>query len=152
MRYKITNGKNTFILDSTIIPNFSSIEEECAKRVEFYGENPVVEIIEDEAATQYRLIRQKVTEAFEQAWNYINEYIDQGGLIQLLNWKFEYADNTTIVSMIKAIEDWKDLVMYRYLMVYKPAILGGDDPVIDYSDISYPVTSFTDVFLATQSV
>lgn len=81
------------------------------------------------------------------AWQYIYNWYDEGGLLQLTDWKHTYSNDTNVQNVIGAVELWKTAVMNEYLFVKKQAVQTQQPYDEDYIFIGGPPASFTDVFL-----
>ena len=107
--------------------------------------------------------------------DYVSEYFDDFGLMQLLDWKTQayrhkdlfgevkFDENWQIVSnvdplpegyeiqltipYIKAVEAWKDQVLADYLLNRKPLAMAGQPVDYDFTNNGEPPVSFTDIFL-----
>lgn len=103
------------------------------------------------------LNRNKIDEALDAAWTYINKYYDPPAFTQLVDWKRDAQRSIDLclnnfqleqsLPLINAVGKWKDRIMYEYLMVYKPSLLQGIPIQLNYERFGEPPVSFTDIFL-----
>jgi hypothetical protein len=85
---------------------------------------------------------------------YVKLWFDEFGWIQILEWK-RLGERSKDLGLnlpeeaalpyIEAIEQWKNQVMYDYLMVRKPNLESG--VFVDFSNNGEPPCTFTDLFL-----
>jgi hypothetical protein len=91
-------------------------------------------------------IRQALVDAaHDKAVAYVSQFADSMGLNKLNKLYAKASTSQDVKDKIDAIEAWSDNVMGKYLFVYKPAILSGSTPTIDYSDCGEAPYTFTEI-------
>jgi hypothetical protein len=90
-------------------------------------------------------IKKDVLDAHDRAVEYVNDFGDGYAWTQMTDWKYDPAVSEVAKGMIASVAAWKNNVMGKYLLVYKPAILSGGTPTIDYSDCGPRPYSFTEI-------
>lgn len=92
-----------------------------------------------------------VYRAFQEAWNYIYLWYDEGAFIQLASWSSRLPKDHPAQAFITAVDTWKDAIMFEYLMSKKQKIQNGLPFDYDYSFIGPAPVSFTDIFLTVKT-
>lgn len=103
------------------------------------------------AAGAYEAVRrqERVEVAWQAAWEHINKWYDNGGMLRFVAWTSDPNASSTGKTMIGEITQWIDGVMATYLFYYKPTLLAGGSIEINYDGAvgSAPYT-FTQVIVA----
>jgi len=93
-----------------------------------------------------------IKEVHTLAWEYVYTFADEGGLLQITDWKHSLDTGHEVQPLITAIETWKDAVMAEYLLYKKPQIQAGNLSVdMSYDFIGAAPVTFTDVFLTVNA-
>jgi hypothetical protein len=93
-----------------------------------------------------RVKKLRVEDAHKRAWEFIYNFYDEGGLLQLLSWRTQLSANHPAIAMINAVDSWKNAVMSLYLNTFKPAILTDEWPIISYESCGVCPFSFTQIY------
>jgi hypothetical protein len=99
--------------------------------------------------------------ALKSSWDFLNKYYDPPAFTQLLDWKTQsqrsidlglgLVDLEAALPYILKVEQWKDSIMYEYIMVKKVAIEAGLPVDMSYDHLGPPPYTFTEIFLIINS-
>jgi hypothetical protein len=149
--FMVPNIQNYSEEEWIINPDLSAVEGYDQKYWKIDGDDVLLMTTAEMSAVDYSQMldcqAKHIKAAHQAAWEYVYQWYDEGGLLQVADWKLGLPEDHPVQPLVQSVYTWKDAVMYEYLLVKKQSYLNFQCCDTDYSFIGAAPVTFTELFL-----